>query len=347
MPCLRLLFIFIAAIPAVVWGTSPTSGRVPCGREHYARKFVELNINATQVPEAYGQINDRTWFDYEEAFVFGPHEIAAARTVVDGGAGLGLAGMQFAIAHPRARVIAINAQDQLGWVERMVTAEALALEVRPGEPANTRLNSVPWMLAIDRINQVKTLSLYKLLHALNVSVPERWEGLVRQKGLVGALRTFVSEMTERLAELRASGRFRYVPGFVEEALANRTGIADLVFDYFGAFFYSPDRLGILERYYGALTSGGRAHVFTNHHLEDQVELRPGVRIDLVDYLVMNKPEIFRTVPTVRGTDLQIRRSPQVTRLKIPLEIIESELVGDAATGYRYWRHVYRKRVESE
>ena len=114
------------------------------------------------------------------------------------------------------------------------------------------------------------------------------------------------------------GRFDYKVGLAENILPNLDVQAFVLTDVFGAFFYSADRMHLLEIYYAKLAQRGMGFIATatkGFALRDVVVLKDQRRNDLIEFLISEYPTVFK-----RSEDqpfvLIMKRQPNIARLDL-------------------------------
>lgn len=88
------------------------------------------------------------------------------------------------------------------------------------------------------------------------------------------------------------GRLEWYADKAENVLPSLSQPFDLITDYFGAYFYSTERIILLNNYYRLLKDGGRAYIWMGNHLNNVILTSAGNRENLENSLVRNHPEIF-------------------------------------------------------
>jgi hypothetical protein len=236
----------------------------------------------------------------------------------DSGAGWGLAGIEFSTKRPDARVTVINAQDNWSFFRELPIDDAYFESLKG--------------------------PLFRTYFALSLNTEEMVHyhehlGPIYQKNWQETAKTSIFSA---LKGIEASGRFRYKVGMTEKVL-ERDPTYDVISDFFGAFYYSTDRLTLLNRYYSSLEEGGISYTVlraTDFPVDEEPRqhgpentIRDGDKsISLEEFLVELYPNIF-SVETAGNNGpngiltkvLVIRRIPSIKALDLhsQLEVLSS------------------------
>jgi len=234
-----------------------------------------VNRNARIPPRAYTRPHQRNLQSYQRflgaGFVAALDGARKGDVWIDSGGGLGVAALEGALSRGLETYV-INAQDF--WRARMPreTIESLAVD-----------------LGVDTADvPVATRRVWR--SGGMVDVPS-FEQLGDEHYATLAARA----RAKKRAATRA-GRFKYLVGFSEDKLPTIRPRARIITDLYGAYFYSADRVRLLDLYYGALAEGGEA--FIRFATDSGDGPRSVVRtaagpVPLERYLVKTYPRRFR------------------------------------------------------
>jgi SAM-dependent methyltransferase len=276
-----------------------------------------LNVNAQKSMADYSETNYRDFQSYVfklgSRFSFQLSGVSAHRAWLDVGAGYGLAALQKLMDHSVSHVTLINAQDSWGYI------------LRPQSIEDAKARRVMRNLAV-------ILKLGPVPYSPDGLAASQWTDLrSRARG------TF--------DRLKRSGQLRYRVGRAETELPKLKKQYQILTDVFGAYFYSADRLNLLEEYYRLLSGDGEGFVLfqaeeaklppSKSTLESDTETfgptsladdRPFEKV-----LVEMFPSIFHIVTVKDGVGsyraLHIIKDPQIARLNLTekFEIVSASL----------------------
>ncbi|MBY0412578.1 MAG: hypothetical protein K2Q18_00360 [Bdellovibrionales bacterium] len=231
-------------------------------------------------------------------------QLKKGATVFDSGAGLGVAGLED--ANNGLKVYAINAQDF--WAE----LKEAPLGVDYDGPASTIANLVEQfnisLKGLD-IPKGKVWDHEKAKEVLKPSL-NRVSGKIRRE-IRARLFAFIEEKKE-------AGNFNYMVGFAEKRIPEIDGQADVIRDLYGAYFYSADKLELLDLYYNKLKKNGQAFIRIStgegHSAEAFIEKNGKKYMSFHAYLLENYPTIFSIEQVQQGNVLVIKKDPNIASL---------------------------------
>lgn len=274
-------------------GTSSASSAVRRTRPVARRASSIVNANARLAPREYTRPHARGVTRYREflgrEFSRTFDRVKAGEVWIDAGGGLGVAGLGAARSKNVISYV-INAQDF--WRAKMRPADAGALAEELGlDTTEMPVVTRPRFRNDGTRTEVRT---YEKLEAHQVA------------DLVSRARAIKNRV-------RRDGRFHYLVGFAEHRLPSIGVRARLVTDLYGAYFYSGDRVRLLDLYYQSLAEGGEA--FVRIATEDGLGPRSTVRtaggddVPLERFLVARYPEVFRFTRDAGRRVLIMTRKP--------------------------------------
>lgn len=268
-----------------------------------------INLNARIPAQEYTAPNHRTVYQYDQeldiSFAIRRSRLGPGSVFFDIGGGYGIAGLE--TAAKGARIVVINAQENWSHFEELVATNRTIPVVKIAHALHLNTSDLP---------------ITKRTEA-GVSGPVVWldDSLMKPEHRRTLARRIVDLKTRR----EVAGRFEYRVGFAEKVLPTLQEKADLISDLFGAYYYSANRLELLDLYLNALKPGGLAAIRLRSQIrgkdgkragpESRVRL-PGGEESLEQHLVRRFPGIFRF--NEDETVLYIRREagtvlPQLTQ----------------------------------
>lgn len=297
---------FVALTAVLLLGV--ISARFAMGNPLSCPQLIEtataLPENETEIPiDRYQSANTRPLEQYE--YLLGPKfakRFSRARHILDVGGGYGLAVLKRVQADDVTTGVVINAQD--AWKD--VTDET---------------PTAPYLLNQDKL---LTLALRAGIQ-LNAADPP-----VFSPGWDIAMRARLRGLFNRL-----NTRFVYTVGLAEDRLPQLKTKFDVITDVFGAYYYSKNRLDILDDYYSHLADDGSAflvigstdHMFTGHdwntytHRPENIVHLPNRDLSLEGYLVLQYPSVFRII-SAGGTSSSVttvmimKKNPRIAALHL-------------------------------
>lgn len=134
------------------------------------------------------------------------------------------------------------------------------------------------------------------------------------------LKQWMATLKSKTLELREKGINLVSGELAENVLAQSELNGKLITDMFGAYYYSPDRVKILEIVYKNMKPGAGA-LFTVDELEKTEVLLNGKLVPLEDYLLERFPDLFKSYSHAIGfkTLLMVKPDTAATRLDLGLE----------------------------
>jgi len=121
-------------------------------------------------------------------------------------------------------------------------------------------------------------------------------------------------------------RFKYYSGKVQDVLAKDSethNAFDLIFDVWGAYKYSEDKLGLIKQYHQALKPEGRAYVYLGKE-NVFIKNESGQKVKFAEWAVKTFPETFQVIDSHRLNSKKTLIIAKTTaRLLIPEFKIES------------------------
>ena len=298
------------------------AGPMEC-RAIFSMSARALNRNAVLAASDYRFEHTRLLGDYH--FFLGPSFRQAAENLkpkdlsVDLGGGLGVAHLELMVERGH-RAIVINKQNfPAHWAKALArlkdegaNAVRIGHEHRAGE-------MFPDMYWIESVGGLARGDVARVATALGFELP-RWLEKPRSTREIkaGEVRELAVMILEKHQSLMNDPRFEYRAQFAEDALKNLKGQARLLSDVFGAFFYSAERVHLLEAIDRAMADGeSRAFVslvgFVERGVSDRVRMKDGRELDLIDFLLERFPERF----AIEGS-----RDPQKAAFEPPALIIK-------------------------
>lgn len=126
------------------------------------------------------------------------------------------------------------------------------------------------------------------------------------------------------------GRLEWYVEKAEVVLPHINEQYDLITDLFGAYFYSPERLVLLENYHRHLTINGRAYIYRSQNLLFNILRHADGRIEyLEDSLIRAYPDTFSWAGTAKTVFIITKTSTAVTFWKYRIERMEEKCWGYA------------------
>ena len=267
-----------------------------------------INANARQSAAAYRrphQRNTEGQYRFLGTTYQKKHETLKPGDIVfDSGAGFGISGLEDAAKG--YKTFAINAQDF--WKEFQTTPltdsfDNAAVQV---EDFAKQFN-----IALDRI----PVEWEEIYDTKKWEVVKAWTSRSLKKADRELLR---SRILDYVGVQKKSGNFSYLVGFSEAQIPKIRRRADLIRDLYGGYFYSADRIRLLELYYTKLAENGLAAIRLSSETGDAattwIQFNTGQLESLAKVLETKYPTIFRTETVEGGEVLIMRKEASVTRL---------------------------------
>jgi hypothetical protein len=274
-----------------------------------------INSNAKIVAKDYKRPFKRDLFGYSRflgnTYTIKHDKLKAGAVLFDSGAGLGVASLEDATNG--LKVYAINAQDF--WGELKVAP----LSADYDSPA----------VSIEELIDTFKVSL-KGIKIPKEKVWDHGEGKEVSKPTMRVLsgkdrREARARLFKFIDEKKNSGNFNYLVGFAEQRMPEISESADLIRDLYGAYFYSADKMRLLDLYYSKLNKSGQAFMRLSTSSGDSAEAiieKKGKKFQsFEDYLMSNFPTIFSIEDVQQGKVLVMKKDPKVASLNLS-EILE-------------------------
>ncbi len=196
-----------------------------------------LNQNALLSVREYLNPNDRLLHQYERNLPKSFQENLSKLNTrwCDSGSGWGLAGIGFASKRADARVTTINAQDNWGFLRELDNDDPYAENLKG------------FFVRAYSAFGLNSQELVEVHEHLGPLYNNNWQEIGKNR-ILGALKN-----------LEDAGRLKYQVGMAEDVLKGQ-GSFDVISDFFGTYYYSADRLTILNQYYKSLSSTGVGYI---------------------------------------------------------------------------------------
>lgn len=285
----------------------------PCSNVLAASKCTHFEVNETQSdPTKYLQPHFRS-LESIKAFAtmsLLEHMDTPGVRILDSGGGYGLAGLELSLQKQKSATV-INSQNFWGhFKSRLLGVESFEVS-RETMGRNTlfKVNGVP-LTVIEQLSRLFNEKVY--LHT-------DFEDSQRSPSKKAELDQHISRL---LSKLENHKNFRYVPGYSEHVMGKLSSSFDVILDFYGAFFYSPNRLQLLRNYWQKLAPGGAAYIVlgsynwvndpnknfppkTLNHREielyqDRVLDRNGVEKNFIEYLTSRLPQMRTELAIDKG-----------------------------------------------
>jgi SAM-dependent methyltransferase len=186
--------------------------------------------------------------------------------------------------------------------------------------------------------------------ALDVPLPSFYQGIkdtyiVTDKSIplekrVAELQKFVTEAQTKVEELEKAGRFKRVVAYAQEVLPKiQKNSRDEIIDGFGAYYYSSDRLNLLEHYYRILKPGAKAYITVG--TGDVIFLPDQSRKDFYQYLAETYPDIFQLDSSKRvRTLIMTKGSSKIKKILGRFSLLK-DVIKERDGGVQYHSLVFR------
>ncbi len=232
-----------------------------------------LNTNARTEVINYVHPNARDFDKYKEylgeAFAKFMDTLEKGKVWIDGGGGFGIASLMKSL-QSKVTTYVINAQDN--WQFFREGGGDFQLVMRTATSLGVSLKDIP-----------KRRNFFDKKLEIDL-------GKARYKHSK-ILRSRILQKVEAAGKL-----FNYIVGFVEERISEISEQADVISDLFGGFFYSANRVEILDLYYEKLKPSGMGFVKFKAErgggVRDVVWVSKKRAIPLAEFLVETYPDIF-------------------------------------------------------
>ena len=247
-----------------------------------------VNRNARVSANDYAFTHARDLASYQRNL--GPEFSASLKDAnwLDLGGGMGLATLDRASTSAAGRATVVNAQDFWRIILRPLPGDRFLIEQ-------------------------KRETFLKMLKTLRLKTDDIFVQVGRERHFLnGWQEKMISRLSGARKDMIELGKWKYEVGFAEQVLPTLNQKYDLLSDVYGPYFYSGDRLRLLDEYYRSLKPGGKGFViFQAHDLHlnphtQRTEIRIQGPVNTVhlpnetpilyeDYLVKKFPKIFKII----------------------------------------------------
>jgi hypothetical protein len=224
--------------------------------------------------------------------------------VFDVGAGLGVASLEDS-THD-LKVFAINAQNF--WEDLKMAPLSDSYDT----PAVT-IEDLAYMFKVP-LDDIKLGKEKVWSHELGKEITRPTMQKLKRKQ-----REIVRERVFEFIEKQKSAKaYHYLVGFAEDQLPPITYKADLIRDLYGAYFYSADKLLLLDLYYSKLKKSGQVFIrlstSTGDSAQSFIEINAKKSMSFEKYLIENYPNVFSIESASQGQVLVMKKDPELESL---------------------------------
>jgi hypothetical protein len=327
-----------------------SSAVVSCPKAYqYPLSKVE-NLNAQRTADDYKQTNQRDKYDYAQRLLqmfkwalgrLGPDDI-----YVDQGSGQGLAATQISI-DTGAKTIAINPQDYSYIIPTLIE---LTNHLHQAFSLNfAKVGKDRVLVGIETKSGIEIPSkLLKFAYEIVGRRPPRYFSpkydveIPPEKTIKEDLKKILQAASEELKKANVI----FEVGLGEEVLRKYENQVTLISDVYAAFFYSPDRLQVLEVNFKALKPGGEAYYYLGDGLVkrdvkhdeyegDVVKMKKSHDMTLPRFLERKFPTIFslKFDDLTGAAVLVMKKTQESLNLSDYLEVIAEDYYIQKDNGY--------------
>ena len=236
-------------------------------------------------------------------------EIGPSKKIIDSGGGLSLYGVEW--ADRGANVVVINGQNMYSlltrfrdpnFVNEFLPAQHIGGNNYVVDRSNLSKGDVSMGRAKDPLNGYIVESIARIC-GIRISDYFKKNGFVFH-GLTAdpfVLRTetnsIFNSFLNKVQTLRSHGKFKYIIGLAQNALIRlRENEYDGIFDYNGSFFYSAEKIELIDGYLRVLKPGSQGIIVTDRGSKTKVNDK-----SLEEYLISHWPKIFSSAAvTITG-----------------------------------------------
>ena len=274
------------------------------------------NVNSQVAAKNYKQKHDRdlgslTNFYFGHTLAADIKNLKAGDPILLPGGGFFLYGLE--LAKKGFKVTVINAQDFYGELIQ-------PLAQKPGGDVLIEDHHVTYVGGIE----AKTLT--QLAMILNIPSPDCFHLISNyywalkketpHSQVSHDLGVFAQTILQQLEVLESSHNLEKITGLVQDKLPAMPIQAKLIIDLYDAFFYSSERVNLLNLYYSKLAEGGKAYLYVTG-INDSVINSKGRETNLFLYLLDRFPKNFEVVkyldevgnPTAHARTIVLKRNP--------------------------------------
>lgn len=330
---------YYIAISIIFYNCTLLAQVVTCSSLLNSDTLVSLNRNTRQLSREYKETRTRGYTGYKQAFGnnFETHfeDLNQGDVHIDAGAGLGLFSMYAASEHSLASV-AINYQNGWDFIDDIPSNDS---NVNPKESPfasqdpiyNNIVNSLGGTKEVFAISSTLGIKITEESSHGNFYMGYNRYGYEEGKFTPGFNRWFLETVREKFKSFKLDHpNFSYINGYVEHEMMKLSGPdfqAALITDAFGAYFYSANKIALIDQYFSSLKPGGKAFVVfkaNDNVAKPEEEYGPistiqGSNLTLEEYLVEKFPHIFsiheettRSYRTLSATSLVINKPIEQT-----------------------------------
>jgi ubiquinone/menaquinone biosynthesis C-methylase UbiE len=290
-----------------------------CFLRHALKELGVENENVTVSARQYEQVNSRNLSnlskDVGSKCVRTLMQLSPGSEILDSGGGFSIYGLE--LAKKGIRVTTVNAQDFYRDALLPLT------DLKEARKYLVRLND----LTESTKGGISNRGLLNMMKALDIRIPNAFIDdhgfLIPAKNTsieeaASALTKLAGEISSKVAQKEKEGLFVRITDLVQNFLRRTpSNSKNEIIDAFGAYYYSTDRIELLEEYFRILKPGGQGHIslaFT----ADKVKLGDNT-VALQDFLVQTFPDAFEiSSSSSLVTTLIIKKSgtpPDFAKLK--------------------------------